>query len=72
MTFSMFLGDCLKRLASYNPSTNRERKGQMVMNDLYKVRPDLFNSIVMDAPGVDPFHVDANIPDFFSWLADHW
>jgi len=71
MTYSQFLGNCLAKIAKHDRKAP-ERKGQMCMNDLFEVRPDLAKVITLDFPGIDPYYLDANIPDFFSWLADHW
>lgn len=46
------------------------RKGQWLMNQLYQVRPDLYNQVVVK--GIDAFYGDSNIPQVLEFLAIAW
>lgn len=44
------------------------RQGQAAFNALYKIRPDLADSIRGHFQ-LDPFHRDERLPAFFDWLS---
>lgn len=46
------------------------RLGQTCFNVLYKTRYDLSEQI--RGGGVDPFHRDSVIPEFLTWVQEHW
>lgn len=46
------------------------RRGQALMNLLFVVRPDLYDSINMTA--IDPFYTDASIPTVLTLLNEQW
>jgi hypothetical protein len=44
------------------------RRGQAMMNELYRIRPDLYNAI--GATENDPFYQDSRIPNFIELIVD--
>ena len=63
MTFDEFLKQA-------NRPVKNQRAGQVMFNTLYMVRPYLANKLRGDGP--DPFYRDEMIPDFLSFVEDHW
>lgn len=46
------------------------RAGQYAFNLLWKVRPDITE--LLRGSDFDPFHKDANLPAFYSFVMRHW
>lgn len=44
------------------------RRGQAMMNELYRIRPELYNAITATAN--DPFYIDSKIPNFIKLVVD--
>lgn len=55
--------------ASYITVQEDVRYGQHLMNELYKVRPDLYNQLPDDA---DPFYDNSKVSHFMTYLENHW
>lgn len=47
-----------------------KRKGHYLMDELYKVRPDLYNQVVIK--GIDAFYGDCNIPKVLDYVSMVW
>lgn len=54
---------------NYSPESSF-RKGQYFMNELYKVRSDIYSQIV--GQSIDPFYNDYNIPAALEYCSLHW
>jgi len=48
-----------------------QRRGQFYMNQLWKMRPDLYRRATADK-SIDPFYEDRLIPAFLAWLEANW
>lgn len=44
------------------------RRGQAMMNELYRIRPELYEAIT--ATKNDPYYLDARIPEFTKQIVD--
>ena len=49
---------------------NHQRLGQFIMNELYKVRPDLHEAVT--GTNSDPFYQDSRIQALWDWLIENW
>lgn len=47
-----------------------DRKGQALMNALKRVHPGLYEKV--NGTPLDPFYVDARVPDFLTMLKGAW
>lgn len=69
MTFEEYTALVVKRYPFYR-ETNDWRSGQTYFNLLYRINPDLANS-VRSSP-IDPFYLDARIPAFLLYVGKNW
>ena len=65
MTFDQYL-----KVLSTSPKAH-QRLGQLAMNVLGGVRPDLYEAVTFDK-SIDPFYEDEKLGKFFVFLQENW
>lgn len=66
MTYEEYTAEVAAKLSEYP----YWRRGQAAFNVLYRVRPDLGETI--HTGKLDPFHRDDRLPEFYEWVEENW
>ncbi len=62
----------------YNPTAEHARRGQHLVIELNKIRPDLAGQLTNDKDfdcfykDFDCFYDDSRIPAFWAWVRENW